>query len=76
MGGSMPNTRLVAKATVANHQPERWPLLELRNGTLWSIVRHIEKVDTMRLFALFAIAAGLCHAQPWALGKSRPVELG
>ena len=36
---------------------------ELRNGTEWKVVRHIEKVDTMRLFALFAIAVGLCHAQ-------------
>src|ERR1019366_8443821 len=63
MGGRMPSTRLVAKATVANRQPDRWGPLELRNGTLWKIVRHIEKVDTMRLFALFAIAVGLCHAQ-------------
>src|ERR1035441_691964 len=36
---------------------------ESRNGTEWKVVRHIEKVDTMRLFALFAIAVGLCHAQ-------------
>src|SRR5260370_39503181 len=27
------------------------------------IVRHIEKINNMRLFALFAIAVGLCHAQ-------------
>src|SRR5260370_4102578 len=26
-------------------------------------VRHIEKINNMRLFALFAIAVGLCHAQ-------------
>src|ERR1035438_5437772 len=35
---------------------------ELRNGTEWKVVRHIG-IDTMRLFALFAIAVGLCHAQ-------------